>query len=129
MTANQAVSIRKHLIQSLNESGFGEIVLEVNTRLEEDIIDDSFHMDPITHLLFFLRESINALKNISNDNYETIINRLNQYVITDNNPIKAITVELVSQGEPKYYDLKGLPSYKKIINVFEEIYDEIQTKN
>lgn len=128
VTEQQATEIRQHLIDELNKNGFGEVVSQVNTRLEEEYDDENFERNSRYLLGFFLTESIEVLENLSNDNYPELINRFNEYTKAEQR-IETITVELLNEGEQAFYDLKNLPSYNKIISSFREILNEIRNEN
>jgi hypothetical protein len=128
VTEQQATQIRQHLINELNKNGFGDIVSEVNTRLEEEYDEEKFERNSRYLLVFFLSESIEVLENLSNDNYPELINRFNEYTKGESR-IEAITVELLNEAEQGFYDLKDLPSYNKIISSFREILNKIRNEN
>jgi hypothetical protein len=128
VTPQQAKEIREFLTIELNNNGFGDIVTEVSTRLEEEYEDDNIEMTPRYLLDFFLKESIEVLENLSNSNFEEIINRLNQFVQSENS-INTINVELLNAGEQDYYDLRELPNYNEIILTFREILQEVRKEN
>jgi hypothetical protein len=128
VTPQQAKEIMEFLTIELNNNGFGDIVTEVSTRLEEEYEDDNIEMTPRYLLDFFLTESIEVLENLSNSNFEEIINRLNQFVQSENS-INTINVELLNAGEQDYYDLRELPNYNEIILTFREILQEVRKEN
>lgn len=128
VTPQQATELREFLIMELNNNGFGDIVIEVSTRLEEEYEDDNFERNPRYLLDFFLTESIEVLENLSNSNFEEIINRLNRFCESENS-INTINVELLNSGEQVYYDLRELPNYNKIIDTFREISKEVRKEN
>jgi hypothetical protein len=128
VTQQQAIEIRQHLIDELNKNGFGTIVSEINTRLEEEYDEEKFERSSRYLLDFFLTESIEVLENLSNDNYPELINRFNEYTRGENK-IEGIRVELLNEGEQVFYDLKELPNYNKIISLFREILNEIRNEN
>ncbi len=128
ITSEQANDIRDFLIKELNNNGFGDIVTEVNTRLEEEYEEENFERQPRYLLDFFLTQSIEVLENLSNNNFQSLINRLNEFTKGENK-IETINVELLNSGEQVYYDLSELPSYDKIISTFREILQEIRKEN
>lgn len=128
MTSEQAIDLREYLIEQLNSNGFSDIVTEVNTRLEEDYEKEGIENNPRYFLDFFLKESIEVLNSLSNNNYDELINKFNKFNSGDDR-IEKISVELLSQGEAIYFDLRDLPNYKKIIGSFQEILEEIRKEN
>lgn len=128
ITPEQATEIREFLTKELNTYGFNDIVTEVNTRLEEDYYEEDFKRSPQYLLLFFLKESISVLENLSNKNYEKLIDRFNE-LAQGETKIEKITVELMNEGKQEYYDLNNLPNYDKIVSSFSEISREIQKEN
>jgi len=128
MTSDQANEIREFLISQLNENEYNDIVAEVNTRLEEDYGERAFERNPISVLTFFLVESIEVLENLSNRNFGSLISRFNQ-IISGENKIGRISVELLNQGKSVYFDLKDLPDYKNIIIDFRDILNQIRSDN
>lgn len=128
ITSEQANDIRDFLIKELNNNGFGDIVTEVNTRLEEEYEEENFERQPRYLLDFFLTQSIEVLENLSNKNFQGLINRFNEFTKGEKK-IETINVELLNSGEQVYYDLSELPSYDKIISTFREILQEIRKQN
>jgi hypothetical protein len=128
MTQEQATEIREYLIDQLNVNGFGNVVAEVFTRLGEDYEEKEFEATPHFLLSFFLAESIDILENLSNTNFDDLLNKLNKFSSGDNK-VESISVELLNQGEPVYYDLVDLPDYKGIIKTFQNILSEIRNEN
>lgn len=128
ITSEQANDIRDFLIKELNNNGFGDIVTEVNTRLEEEYEEENFERQPRNLLDFFLTQSIEILEDLSNNNFQGLINRLNEYT-NGENKIETINVELLNSGEQVYYDLSELPSYDKIISTFRNILQDIRKEN
>ena len=128
MTQDQAIEIREHLVNQLNVSGFSDIVTEVNTRLEESYEEIEFQKNPRFLLTFFLSESIEVLQGLSNKNYEKLLERFNEFT-TDDSKVQSISVELLNQGEPIYFDLKDLPNYNDITETFQNILTEIRNEN
>ena len=128
ITPEQANDIRDFLIKELNNNGFGDIVTEVNTRLEEEYEEEKFERQPRYLLDFYLTQSIEVLENLSNKNFQGLINRLNEFTKGENK-IETINVELLNSGEQVYYDLSELPSYDEIISTFREILQEIRKEN
>jgi hypothetical protein len=126
MTEEEATEIRQHLIDQLNINGFGTVVSEINIRVEEDYEEKDFVRSPRFLLKYFLTESIDILGNLSNDKYAKLIGRFNEYNKSGN--LEGISVELISEGETKYYDLRDLPSYMKIITALEEIRNELSNE-
>jgi hypothetical protein len=129
MNRYQANEIREHLIHELNINGFSDIVTELNTRLEEKYDDEEFERNPVYLLNFFLLESIDVLKGLSNRNFDEMIGKFNEYTSHSDRRIETITVQLIDQGEPLSYDLRNLPDYTVIINTIQDIYGEIQNEN
>ena len=68
MTPQQATEIREYLIGQLNANGFSDVVNEVYARLEEDYEESDFERSPRYLTVFFLSESIDVLKGLSNKN-------------------------------------------------------------
>ena len=128
ITPEQANDIRDFLIKELNNNGFGDIVTEVNTRLEEEYEEEKFERQPRYLLVFYLTQSIEVLENLSNKNFQGLINRLNEFTKGEKK-IETINVELLNSGEQVYYDLSELPNYDKIISTFREILQEIRKEN
>lgn len=128
MTPEQATEIRKHLIEQLNIHGFSDIVIEINTRLEEDYEEKGFRKDPKYLLDFFLAESNEILNNLSHNNYQELISRFNK-INSGENRIDRISVELLDSGDSSFFDLYELPNYNKITEVFEDIRSEIEREN
>ena len=128
MTPAQATEIREYLINQLNLNGFSDIVIEVNTRIEENYEEEQFEKNPFYLLDFFLKESIDVLDSFSNKNYEGLINRINEFNSGDNK-IEKISVELLNQGKSVFFDLQELPNYKTITATFQEILNEISREN
>lgn len=128
VTPEQANEIRNFLIKELNHNGFGDIVTEVNTRLEEEYEEEKFERQPRYLLDFYLTQSIEVLENLSNKNFKGLINRFNEFTKGEIK-IEAINVELLNSGEQVYYDLSELPNYDKIISTFREILQEIRKEN
>lgn len=128
ITPEQANDIRNFLIKELNNNGFGDIVTEVNTRLEEEYEEEKFERQPRYLLDFYLTQSIEVLENLSNKNFKGLINRFNEFTKGEKK-IEAINVELLDSGEQVYYDLSELPNYDKIISTFREILQEIRKEN
>ncbi|OIN58291.1 hypothetical protein [Arsenicibacter rosenii] len=128
ITPEQANEIRNFLIKELNNNGFGDIVTEVNTRLEEEYEEENFERQPRYLLDFYLTQSIEVLENLSNKNFQELINRLNEFTKGEKK-IETINVELLNSGEQVYYDLSELPNYDKIISTFREILQEIREEN
>lgn len=128
ITPEQANDIRDFLIKELNNNGFGDIVTEVNTRLEEEYEEEKFERQPRYLLDFYLNQSIEVLENLSNKNFQGLINRLNEFTKGEKK-IETINVELLNSGEQVYYDLSELPNYDKIISTFQEILQEIRKEN
>ncbi len=128
----EAVEIRDHLIAELERTGYGDIVREVIFRLEEDPERGAFEQgNPAYFLNYFLSHAIDVFETISNDSFERLLNRFNEYLHTENKGIEAVEVELVggNHNEPIFYDLKQLPSYKEIIEVLKNIQREINSDN
>lgn len=128
ITPEQSNDIRDFLIKELNKNGFGDIVTEVNTRLEEEYDEEKFEMQPRYLLDFYLSQSIEVLENLSNKNFQGLINRLNAFTKGEKK-IETINVELLNSGKRIYYDLSKLPNYDKIISIFREILQEIRKEN
>nr|WP_314494607.1 hypothetical protein [uncultured Chryseobacterium sp.] len=128
ITPQQANDIRAFLIKELNNNGFSDVVTQVNTRLEEEYEEEKFEGQPRYLLDFYLTESIEILENLSNKNFQGLINRLNKFT-NGKEKIKTINVELLNSGEQVYYDLSELPNYEKIISNFREILQEIRKEN
>ena len=128
VTSQQATELREFLIMELNNNGFGNIVIEVNTQLEEDFEEETFKKQPRDLLDFFLTQSIEVLENLSNKNFQNLVNQLNEFT-TSKQQIEIIDVELLNSGEQKNYDLKELPNYEKIILTFRKILEEIRKEN
>ena len=128
ITPEQANDIRDFLIKELNNNGFGDIVTEVNTRLEEEYEEEKFERQPRYLLDFYLTQSIEVLENLSNKNFQGLINRLNAFTKAEKK-IETINVDLLNSGEQVYYDLSELPNYDKIISTFREILQEIRKEN
>lgn len=128
MTPEQATDIREHLINQLNTNGFSHIVTEVNTRLEENYEEKEFEKNPRYLLTFFLSECIDVLEGLSNNNFDKLINKFNEFNRGDNR-VESISVELLNQGEPVYFNLKDLPDYKEIIETFQDILNQIRNEN
>lgn len=132
ITLQEAAELRDHLITELERTGYGGIVTQVISRLEEDPERDAIEQgNPVYFLNYFLSQAIDVFETISNDNYERLLNRFNEYLHTENNGIEAVEVELVggNRNEPSFYDLKQLPSYKEIIEVLKSIQREINSDN
>lgn len=133
MTSEEAYEIRSHLAKSLEEYGFGDINREVMSILREMISSDNNHKPSERSLLFFyLRESISALKSISNDHYDDILNKLNRYIETKDKAIGTISVMLIDEEnniseESNEFDLAYLPSYQEIIEVLVEVQNIIES--
>lgn len=128
MTPEQATEIREYLINQLNANGFSHIVTEVNTRLEENYEEKEFKKNPRYLLTFFLSESIDVLESLSNKNFDRLLNKFNEFNKGDDR-VESISVELLNQGEPVYFDLKDLPDYKDITETFHDILNEIINEN
>lgn len=128
ITPEQAIDIREFLINELTNNGFGDIVTEVNIRLAEDYEEENFEREPRYLLDFFLTQSIEVLENLSNKNFQGLLNRLNEFTKSEQT-IKTINVELLNSGEQSYYDLSELPNYDKIISTFRTILEEIRKEN
>jgi hypothetical protein len=128
ITQRQSIDIRLHLIKELNRSGFGDIVTEVNIRLEEEYEVENFERTSRYLLTFFLTECIEVLENLSNKDFPALVSRLNDFTAGDAR-IDTINVELLTDGKPEYYDLSNLPNYDKIISSFQEILDETRKEN
>lgn len=128
ITPEQAIDIREFLVKELNNNGFGDIVTEVNTRLAEEYEEEKFERHPRYLLDFFLTQSIEILENLSNKNFQGLLNRLNEFAKSEQ-PIKTINVELLNSGEESYYDLSELPNYDEIISTFGTILEEIRKEN
>lgn len=124
MTQEQAIEIREHLVSELNKYGFSDVVTEVHTRLEEDYEEGDFKKEPHSLLVFFLKESIEVLENLSNKNFPELIKRLNRLIEGDMK-IETVKVELLDNSKKDFYDLKDLPNYDKITTAFREILNEI----
>lgn len=129
MTDAQAIEIRQHLVNELISHGFGDIVLEVNTRLEESDEERLSGRSPRSMLDFLLRESIEVFENLSNGNYEELIRRFNQLGSFSDARIESIVVELLTTGEPEFYNLRELPDYESIIGELREILTEIEREH
>src|SRR5690606_31562836 len=128
MTGQQATEVREHLIKELNTHGFGDIVSEINIRLQESYEEGNFQRNPRYLLDFFLRESIEILNGLSNKDFQNLISRFNEFTI-GNNDVESISVELLNQGEQVLFDLSELPNYNEIIDVFTEVLEEIRKEN
>jgi len=128
ITQEQATDIREFLIKELNRVGFSDIVIEVNTRIDEEYDEEKFERQPHNLLNFFLTESIEVLENLSNNNFPKLINRLNEFTKGEQQ-IETINVELLNSGEQAFYNLKELPNYEKIISSFRDILKEIRNEN
>lgn len=128
ITPQEATDLREFLIKELNSNGFGHIVTEVSTRLEEDYEEESFERSPRYLLDFFLTQSIETIENLSNSNFQGLISRLNEFTRSDER-IQTINVELLNDGEQTYFDLKELPDYSEIISTFKEVLQEIRKEN
>lgn len=128
ITPEQANDIRDFLIKELINNGFGDIVTEINTRLEEEYEEEKFERQPRYLLDFYLTQSIEVIENLSNKNFQGLINRLNEFTKGEKK-IETINVELLNTGEQVYYDLSELPNYDKIISTFREILQEIRKEN
>ncbi len=128
MTQEHAIEIREHLVNQLNANGFSDIVTEVNTRLEENYEESEFQRNPRYLLTFFLSESIEVLEGLSNKNYEKLLGRFNEFT-TGDNKVQSISVELLNQGDPVYFNLKDLPDYNDITETFQNILNEIRNEN
>ncbi len=128
MTTEQAIEIREHLIAELNRNGFSDIVNEVNARIEEDYQEETFERSPRFLLTFFLEEAIDVIDASSNKNYENIINRLNEFIISERQ-IEGVSVELLNQGQTVLYDLANLPNYSELIEILQEVLNEIRNEN
>lgn len=128
ITPEQATDMREFLIKELISNGFGDIVTEINIRLEEEYEESEFERSPRYILDFFLKESIDVLENISNRNFTELIDRFNEFTQGEKK-IEAINVELLNAGQQVYYDLKDLPNYDKITVTFREILQEIRKEN
>ncbi|MCW3167924.1 hypothetical protein OMO38_05225 [Chryseobacterium sp. 09-1422] len=128
ITPEQANDIRAFLIKELNNNGFSDVVTQVNTRLEEEYEEEKFEGQSRHLLDFYLTESIEILENLSNKNFQGLINRLNEFT-NGKEKIKTINVELLNSGEQVYYSLSELPNYEKIISTFREILQEIRKEN
>lgn len=127
MDRNQAKEILDHLILELNSNGFGIVVTEVNTRLEEDLEFEKWNPNYLSLLRYFLKESIEIFENLSNNDFPGLINRLNKY-LDGGHQIQTVSVEMIT-GEDEFYDLKNLPDYENIINALKEIQVDIQKEN
>lgn len=128
MTTEQATEIRTHLINELNANGFNDIVNEVNTRLQHDYGEGEFENTPRALLNFFLTESIDILEGISNNNFDSLINRFN-FLNQGNIRVDKIIVDHLNQGESESFDLSQLPNYRNIVLDFQEILIEISNEN
>lgn len=127
MTPEQSTEIREHLINQLNANGFSDIVTEVNIRLEEDYEQKDFERNSHYLLNFFLSESIDVLESLSNKNFDKLLSKFNEFNEGDYD-IESISVELLDQGEPVYFNLKDLPDYKEIIEAFQKILNRINNE-
>lgn len=123
ITDEQAIEIKEYLTSELSKNGFGDVVSEVNLRLEEDYRNKDFFMSSQQLVLFFLNESIDILESLSNRNYETLIDRLNNFL--SEGEVKNIEVESLDEGGESF-NLKGLPDYNEITTTFKEILVELQ---
>ena len=92
MTIEQAIEIREHLITELNANGFGQVVTEINIKMEEN--HEEFERKPHGLLLYFFQESITVLENLSNRDYEQLLEKFNRYTEGENR-IDSIVVELI----------------------------------
>lgn len=128
MNSDQLIEVREHLINELNSNGFGTVVTEVYTRLEESYEVNEFEKSPHSLLTFFLSESIDVLNCLSNKNYDKLLSKFNEFNSGDNQ-IESISVELLNQGEPMNFDLKKLPDYREIIETLKNILNKINNEN
>lgn len=132
ITPDEAIDIRDHLIAELERTGYGDIVREVIIRLEENPEREAFEQShPGYFLTYFLAQVIDVFETISNDHYENLLNKLSEYVSTENGHITEIQVELIVQdhNQPEFFNLRDLPSYNGIIEMLKEIQQEINSEN
>ena len=127
ISSQEAIELRLHLINELVQNGFGDVVNEINTRLQEDYIEEGFERNARSLLEFFLAQSIEILENLSNKNFLQLINRFNE--LLGEEKVEGLRVELLNEGVQRYFDLKDLPEYGKIIATFQEIQNEIRREN
>jgi hypothetical protein len=128
-TPQQAEEIRLHLIKELESTGYGDIVREVTTKIEENFEEENFQRNSQYILDFFLSQTIEVFESLSNSKYELLLARLNRYIVVENSKIEGITVELLNQGEKTYFDLSELPNYSNIIFELKDILNEIRLEN
>lgn len=128
ITSEQAIDIRNFLVKELNKNGFGDIVTEINTRLEEEYEDEKFERNSKYLLVFFLQESIEILENLSNNDFQGLVNRINRFTEAEQR-IDTINIELLNAGTQEFYDLRELPNYNPIISTFRDVLQEIQKEN
>lgn len=118
MTNEEAHDVRLYLINELNKNGFSSVVSETNTRLQNNS-DNIFSFERSVYILkSFLEEAITVFGIFSNNNYDKLISSINQS-LTDSH-IDSILVSL-SFNNDETYNLKELPDYSHIIELFEEI--------
>nr|WP_068887314.1 hypothetical protein [Pedobacter panaciterrae] len=129
MTDQQANELRIYLIDELNNNGFSDIVIEANTRLEENSPlpkenrnGIEFSRTPNNQLNRFLAYSIEVFRDYSNHNYNALLEKFNSLspkeIIIDK-------LEVTNEDNPNVYDLRELPDYQPIINVLLEIQQDL----
>ena len=124
----QAIDLRAFLINELHSNGFGEVVTQVYERLEEDYEHKEFEGNANYFLNFFLKESIEILENLSNQNYQKLLDRINNYN-EGQIQVEHIKVELLSLENESYFDLKDLPDYSKIVLTFRKVLAKINEED
>ncbi|MEI6682375.1 MAG: hypothetical protein WCO44_07095 [Bacteroidota bacterium] len=126
ITEEQALELINHLFSEFNSNGFNEILNQVIGRFEEDY--EQPLISPIEYLHFFLSQSIDVLECLSNNNFPHLITKYKE-VITGNNLVESISVEMLNQGQIEYYNLKSLPDYISLVNSLKEIHKELLREN
>ena len=125
MTDDQAVDIQIHLIQELNRDGFGDLV-EDSLLYLEDQLPENERISPSDFLLSFLQEMIASIENISNENYKSLLARMNESLSNTESRVTTLSVELTgTQGGS--FDLRYLPNYAPLLAELRQIQEVLAT--
>lgn len=121
MTNEQANEILSHLIAEMQRNGFGEIVRQANTRVEEDF-KDNIGFSVRARLKDFLNNSTQILQSISSSAIPSILSQINSF-IDEQNPVEKISVQLINDEQ---YNLRELPNYTSLIQSLKTISEELK---